>query len=59
MNVESNREIVFKPTSLSNSVSNARLTIMNNLFNHLLISNFGTRQTDIVVREEIQRVFIS
>ena len=36
-----------------------KLTVMCNFLNHLMISNFGTRNTDIVVREEIQRILIT
>ena len=45
-----NREITFEA---SNMWFAQKLTVMCNFLNHLMISNFGTRNTDIVVREEI------
>jgi hypothetical protein len=43
------REITFEGTNMFVPW----LTVMCNFLNHLMISNFGTRNTDIVVREEI------
>lgn len=59
LTLNANRDVVLEPNIMGNVFLASKLTIMCNFLNHLMISNFGTRQTDIVVREEIQRILIT
>jgi len=59
LGLQNNREIVLEPVLSSQPYGAQKLTVMCNFLNHLMISNFGTRQTDIVVRDELQRILIT
>lgn len=58
MNIETSREIVFKPTLESIQDQKIKLTILSNFLNSLMLTNFGTKCANKIVREELQRVFI-